>query len=351
MSRLEVRLVDPCLVAEAWERLAAEVAASPFLRPGWIAAWQQAFGRGRPLVLAAYDENTLAGVLPLQQRWGVVSSPSNWHTPDFGVVSRDDTVTQALLSAAVSMSRRRLELAFIDEGLAQRLRKAAARTHQPVLARVLQRSPRLTLETSFADYLAGQSRNLRRTLRRRRRTAEALGSISFAVHDELDQQTLEEFFRVEASGWKGRNGTAISSASNTRIFYTEVAQWAAGKGWLRLASTQVADRALAGDLSLQCNGVIYVLKTGVDESFADLSPGMLHHHAAIEWAFSQDLRVYDFTGGADHWKMHWTKSTRDMFLVQVFGRGLFGRLDHLAFNYLRPRVKTALGYFRQWVTH
>lgn len=321
MSRLEVRVVDPGDVADEWERLAIGFSANPFVRPGWITAWRHAFGRGQPLVLAAYAEDDLVGVLPLQKRRGVVSSPTNWHTPEFGVVSKDDEVTDALLTAAVRTSRRRLQVSFVDDALVHRLGAVATVARRPVLSRVLQRSPRLPLETSFADYLAAQSRNLRRTIKRKRRSAEAVGSLSFTVHEKLDEARLEEFFAVEASGWKGRNGTAISSDSRTRVFYTEIARWAAARGLLRLTSTRLAGRPVAGDLSLESDGVLYVLKTGSDESFADHSPGVLHHHAAIEWAFSQSLSTYDFTGGADNWKMHWTKSTRDLSLVQVFGRG------------------------------
>src|SRR5207247_10269646 len=61
--------------------------------------------------------------------------------------------------------------------------------------------------------------------------------------ERLDE-LLEEGFRVEASGWKSRAGTAIASRPDTRRFYTDVARWASDRGWLRLAFLRLGGRAL-----------------------------------------------------------------------------------------------------------
>jgi CelD/BcsL family acetyltransferase involved in cellulose biosynthesis len=39
--------------SERWDALADRAGAAPFLRPGWIAAWWRAFGRGRLEILTA----------------------------------------------------------------------------------------------------------------------------------------------------------------------------------------------------------------------------------------------------------------------------------------------------------
>src|SRR5437899_1249723 len=69
-----------------WDDLADRVGAAPFLRPGWIRAWWRAFGSGDPGVLTVRRSGRLAAALPLEIRRGVVRSPTNWHTPFFGVL-------------------------------------------------------------------------------------------------------------------------------------------------------------------------------------------------------------------------------------------------------------------------
>ena len=40
-------------IFDEWDALADRVAATPFMRPGWIAAWWRAFGSGKLEVLTA----------------------------------------------------------------------------------------------------------------------------------------------------------------------------------------------------------------------------------------------------------------------------------------------------------
>src|SRR6266566_178563 len=71
-------------VESEWEELADATCASPFRRPGWIAAWWHAFGEGRLELATVRFGGRLTVVLPLRRRLGALTSPSNWHTPDFG---------------------------------------------------------------------------------------------------------------------------------------------------------------------------------------------------------------------------------------------------------------------------
>lgn len=69
------------------------------------------------------------------------------------------------------------------------------------------------LGPSWRDVEARISANRRSDLRRERKHAGKLGEVRFEVviADEGNvNRYLEEFYRVEASGWKARSGTAIS---------------------------------------------------------------------------------------------------------------------------------------------
>jgi CelD/BcsL family acetyltransferase involved in cellulose biosynthesis len=80
------RRADIAQIAPEWDALADRVGAAPFLRPGWLGAWLEAFPAGRPAILTVREGGELKGVLPLLRGSALLTSPSNSHTPLFGPV-------------------------------------------------------------------------------------------------------------------------------------------------------------------------------------------------------------------------------------------------------------------------
>ena len=78
-------------------------------------------------------------------------------------------------------------------------------------------------------------------------------------------EALDVAFRIEASGWKGRGGTAVAARPADERYHRLLAGWAARRGWFRLAFLRLDGRAIAFHYSLQAHGVLYALKIG----FAD----------------------------------------------------------------------------------
>lgn len=339
-----VLLRDAHQMRHEWHALAAALAASPFLWPGWVLAWHRAFGRGPLKVLVAHRDDELVGVLPVQLRRGTVVSPSNWHTPEFRPLAADDDVATLLLAAALEEGYRRVDLSFVDEGLAETMAAAAEGLGRARIVRVLSDSPYVAVRGTAEEYFAGLSRNLRQDLQRRERRLAELGPVSLRVHTGTEH--LEEFLDLEASAWKGAAGTAIAAQEVTRRFYTEVARWSAERGWFRLAFLMVGDTAVAGDLSVEAGGVHHMLKTGYDEQYASYSAGKVLRRKMIERAFDDGLDVYHLGGAREPWKLAWTQDFERRYRVQAFGRSPSGRLDELAYRVGRPAAKTVLAKVR-----
>jgi CelD/BcsL family acetyltransferase involved in cellulose biosynthesis len=176
--------------------------------------------------------------------------------------------------------------------------------------------------------------------RRRRRQLDEKGAVTFEVASggTLDA-LLAEGFAVEAAGWKGSDGTAIRASAATLAFYTDVARWAAERGWLRLAFLRLDGRALAFDLALEHAGVHYLLKTGFDPELREQAPGKLLRLHMLERAFRAGLRAYEFLGADEPWKREWTEATRPRVLVQAFCPSALGALDWSGFALGRPLAK------------
>jgi CelD/BcsL family acetyltransferase involved in cellulose biosynthesis len=339
-----------------WDALADRAGAPPFLRPGWVAAWWRAFGRGSLQILTVRRKGCLAGVLPLYRRHGALRSTSNWHSPTFGSLAEGLDAVQELGGELFAEAPRRVSLAFAArEGRDLDLwQSAAAGAGYRVLVRTLERSPYVDIAGNWEAYRAGLSRNARQNLTRNLRRLRACGTVTLDVSDGSDRldELLGEAFRLEAASWKGSRRTAIVSHSATRRFYDDVAHWAARRGWLRLVFLRVDGRAVAFHYALEEGRVYYPLKGGYDPAFRQFSPGTLIIQLTLERAFADGLARYELLGGAEPYKLTWTSSCRDSVLLHAFAPTLPGRLDWTVRARGRPlakraRIDAAVGLFRR----
>lgn len=335
-------------IADDWDALADQVGAAPWLRPGWIAAWERAFDRGSLEIVAMRRNGRLLGLLSLERRLGVLSSTSNWHTPAFGLLCGSDEIRSELAQALFANGGRRIVLAFVPSGdrSLEVCRAAAEAAGYRLIVRTVQRSPYLVVDGDWAAYEARRDAKLRRELRRRRRRLGERGQLGLEVADGSERldQLLEEGFNVEGAGWKGERGTAIASHPATRRFYVDVARWAAGRGWLRLAFLRLDGRPIAFDYALEEGGAHYLLKTGYNPAYRAFGPGMIIREAMLSRAFSAGIKRYEFLGDTTDWKLEWADGTRELKVMQGFAPSALGTVDWAAFAFGRPLAKRALAW-------
>jgi len=239
----------------------------------------------------------------------------------------------------------RIDLRSLDprDPLLAELRGAARSHGRSMIERVTERQPCVEVTGTFEQYEAGLARKSRKELRRMRRRLEDEGEVIFEFADGRDRldALLDEGFEIEGSGWKTEAGTAIQAVPEVRRFYTEIARWAASRGWLRLAFLRLDGRPLAFDLCLEACGAFYALKGGFDVEYRRFGPGSLLTYESLRRAFENGLDSYEFLGSDDPYKMQWTSTTRERARLQVFSRSLAGRMQDAAWRYGRPLVKRA----------
>jgi CelD/BcsL family acetyltransferase involved in cellulose biosynthesis len=332
-------------IAREWDDLADRTNAVPWLRPGWIAAWWKAFGAGRLKVLCVRRDGSLAGLVSLYRRAGGLHSTTNAHTPEFGLLAEDREVADELIHALLGGSRRRVSLSFLDSAKPDvgQCRAAAASAGYRLVESTRARSPYLQMRGDWATFEKTLSRNLRQDVRRRRKKLDEIGRVSVEFCDGRDRldELLDEGFRVEASGWKGVRGTAIISRPDTRRFYTEIAHWAAGRGWLQLMFLRLDGRPIAFQLDLACQSTVYFLKSGYDPAYRHFAPGKLAMYATVEHAFPLASR-FEFLGADEPYKLTWSKSCCEKLLLEAFPPTVAGFIEWGAVAYGRPIAKRVL---------
>lgn len=333
----------PADLLSGWERLADELRASPFLYPGWIMPWWRAFRRAPAHLAVVCEDGDIVAALPLVIRGHVLASPANWHTPETGLLARDDDAARALLACVLARRPSRASFAFLDREAASTvmLREAIVQSDCALYERRLANAPYVELNGTWEAFEEALPARERKELRRRARRLSERGRVWLEVSDGSDRLDARyfEFVRVEGMGWKGQRGTAIRSHPRTLGFYRQVAAWAAERGWLRLQTLRLDDASVAVGYALEAHGVQHSLKIGYDPSFRSYGPGVALMREVLRRAFADRLARIELLGGEDKHKLLWASGSRERVVLQAFSRSFTGRRDRLIFEHGLPLAR------------
>jgi CelD/BcsL family acetyltransferase involved in cellulose biosynthesis len=335
-------------IADAWNGL-AEMAGSPFLTAQWLAAWWRAFGTGDIACFALRDRGgELRAAACCAEDGGRLVGMANEHSGDWDGLARDDADREDLWAAIASLGHGAVVLPVMANAATREAAAGALRgagyvvSVTPVLD-----SPFLALPASWEDLSGGLSRQHRNQLGRKRRRLEREGRLVFRTTSgerDLDAD-LRSFFAVEGSGWKSREGTAILSSPRTRAFYTDMAERFARQGWLRIHLLELDGTVIAADLGCTFAGGSFLMKTGFDERFAELSPGFVLQGETLRASIEEGSRSYDFLGGPDPYKMRWCSELHQRVTLRAF-RG-WRRSLGVYYSTLRPPLRAAVRRARE----
>jgi CelD/BcsL family acetyltransferase involved in cellulose biosynthesis len=148
-------------------------------------------------------------------------------------------------------------------------------------------------------------------VRRLGRRLQELGAIVAPLERPTDVDAdVERTLTLEASGWKGRRGTAILNDPVTAQFYRDVARTFAKRDELRLSTISLEGELVAFDLCIVANGRLWIPKGGIDEQHRRLSPGIVLLVAEIEAALDDGASGVELLGDADAYKLPFATRTR-----------------------------------------
>lgn len=309
-------------IADDWRELAARaVAANVFYEPAFALAAAPLFGRGvgAVLVWSGTSPRRLLGFFPARietRRYGVKLPVLVGWTHPFAplgtpLVERDaaEPVIAAWLAflAGNADLPGLLLLPFVPEdgpfaaalaAILRRARMPAAGFNKHCRALL---APR---QGERADYLqrALSARRLKELRRLGRRLGE-LGAMLFAATADppaLDA-AVDDFLTLEASGWKGKAGTAALADDAVGDFVRTAVQALAQGGRVVINRILVDGAAIAAAITLRSADCAWFWKIAYDERFARYSPGVLLTLALTENLLDDAaLANADSCAGADH---------------------------------------------------
>ena len=125
------------------------------------------------------------------------------------------------------------------------------------------------------DYLGERVKGKHRREFRRlaRGLEEELGGPLELVDRSSEDEAVEGFLKLEASGWKGRDGTALASVPAHADFFRDVARRFRRRDAFELLTLEAGGRTAAARCSLLAGGVGFCFKIAYDEDLSRYSPG------------------------------------------------------------------------------
>ncbi len=144
---------------------------------------------------------------------------------------------------------------------------------------------------------AALSGGRRKRIRRKEEKLSMKGRLEWdaITSDDDVAEWIEEFLRLEASGWKGREGGALASNESERRYFEAVATEAFRRGRLMMLALRLDGRPIAYKCGFIAGRGLFSFKIAYDENYASHSPGALlevenirrlHAQSRIEWVDS-----------------------------------------------------------------
>jgi CelD/BcsL family acetyltransferase involved in cellulose biosynthesis len=138
--------------------------------------------------------------------------------------------------------------------------------------------PKLASELDGESYLKNaMSASSRKKLRQHRRRLGEKGELTRVTTSDAAamRRAIEDFLELEASGWKGRQGTAFLCDPAGAAFMRSAIVALAEQGCATIDALEIDGLPVSMQLILRCGPAAFTWKTAFDERFQDFSPGML----------------------------------------------------------------------------
>ncbi|WP_439366664.1 GNAT family N-acetyltransferase [Bradyrhizobium sp. DASA03005] len=301
-----------------WRALAQRaIEPNGYYLPAWeLAVSATARGRTDASALAAHDSSArLIGLMPVISLWRAwkIPLPALVSAHPYGTLCSPLLDRDAPLEAAARLLQQAREAgahALVLTDVA--LDGAAMASVKQVLERdglkprILSSYIRASLDaTQDGDMLLRDALGAKKLkeLRRQRHRLEEHGPVVFKIARSSDEigPALESFLQLEASGWKGKRGTALVQHAGDATFIRRAVPALAEAAQCEIVTLRAGATPIAAGIVLRHQDRAFFFKLGIDERFARYSPGVqltldLTRHLCADPAIASA----DSTANADH---------------------------------------------------
>ena len=325
------RFNDAAILPDVWNDLvSASLDRTVFQTYEWCAAWWDAFGeRFSPQVFTARDAEAIVGLAPfmisrnplgLRQVEFLANGRADYH----GLTARpgyEPAVARALVQT-ISGSRDQWDMVILenlprDSQMSRLLRTELASTGLHYFELDPVACPAVILHGYEKTIL---ERLDRYSIRRKIRSIQGVGPVRYDVvnGDEAVSALLPTLFDQHRRRWNALGQRSQFEDEQTRSFFRSLALALDRKGWLHFSKLTCGKQVVACHLGFQYCGRLYWYKPSFDPSYSRHSPGLVLLHYLVKDAVERGLDEFDFTVGAESFKLRFANEIRTNARIRVF---------------------------------
>ena len=318
----------------------------------WFNTWLEAFGdtncgiwyaNNKNLVLIPYCKKRMQlGPLSIS----IAASATNDHTPRYDIIGKLKDPAYSFNKMMQHLRVHALSFSYVSHSS----RLFTSIENNPLnlfyFNDFCEVSPYVDCTIDWDTYWQSRGKTKATWRRREKKLIDDLGAQFRCITTWEEAKTLlPTIYDIEASGWKGQEGTAIKQNKDVLLFYNKIAKVWSNENALRLFVLSLNDQIIAFQLNAEYNRVLYHVKVGFLDEYAKLSPGQALQVQILRWAFANtDIDKFDLLGGggkAAETKMKWATHIETLFTTYVFKRSFAGFVIWLRIV-LAPNLKRRL---------
>jgi len=133
-----------------------------------------------------------------------------------------------------------------------------------------------------------------KSLNRRIKNLSKLGEVTVDHFSERDnaKEWLDDFVRVETTGWKGDEKTSIAENPIDADFYNEMVTSADAENALVFVRLSLGGVPIAYTLDLKCGSFAYCVKCGHDAAYRKYAPGVILEYETLKKYYRPEENVF-----------------------------------------------------------
>jgi CelD/BcsL family acetyltransferase involved in cellulose biosynthesis len=194
--------------------------------------------------------------------------------------------------------------------------------------------PYAVLPSSFEEYLAGASANLRSNFRRRSRQIQDGGSVDFLVVAEpaAVEGAFSDLLRLHRLRFQQLGEDSAFLKAGVPEFHREALRALAAQGLVRLFLLQVNGESVAALYGFSSGRSFQFYQSGMHPEWAKYGVGLVTMGNTIREAIAAGHTIFDFLRGCEDYKSKWARLERLNLTLRVFHDHPAGVAVRLAFR-------------------
>lgn len=163
------------------------------------------------------------------------------------------------------------------------------------------------LPNTWAGYLEGLSSEDRTNVGRYRRRLHARHHVTISRCTREDQiaSYLAALFALHQGRWQNSGQGGSFGSEERRRFYRDLSVSLLARGWLELWALKLEEHFCAVQFGFRYGDRAYQLQEGYDHARRSDRVGLVLRSEVLRQFIAENIKVYDFLGGADQYKARW----------------------------------------------